>query len=217
MIQFDPEGHIYRVDGVVYPSVTEIIDATVPKPFERAAWFGYRTAQQGRRLDDVRNEAAARGTKVHKILADAALGKGLPDPFDVPGLEGYLEAIDRFLTDNEPEFAEVEEQVYSDDYQYAGTLDGFCTFRAGKYRHQWARYDAKTGRVYPESHFPQLAAYDRAAEERGYGESDVRLVLDLKPTGKYRLVESVDTFEDFLVLKRHWDSIQRRKEKRKKK
>ncbi len=71
--------------------------------------------------------------------------------------------------------------------------------------------------MYPESHFPQIEAYDYAEVENGEPKSDLRMILDAKPTGKYRLIKSTDTFEDFRVLLDHYRSIENRKARKKKK
>jgi hypothetical protein len=215
-IDFDPEAHLYVVDGEPFPSVTTIIKAVVPVPFEKAAWYGIRLARQGKRMDETKNQAAAMGTRVHKLFEDIANGYEV-DPFDYPEEEGFLQAVDRFITENDPEFHDTEVRTASLAYEYAGTLDASCTLRKGKYKGADVRLDVKTGRVYPESHWPQLEAYENAEIEQGKGKSDKRFVLDLKPTGKYRLVESLDTFDDFYVLLRHYNSVEQRKLRRKKK
>ena len=215
-IEFDPEAHLYKVDGKPFPSVTTIIKAVVPVPFERAAWYGIRLARQGKRMDETKNAAAAMGTKVHKLFEDIANGFEV-DPFDHPEAEGFLEAIGSFIEDNDPEFHDVESRTASLVHEYAGTLDAFCTLRKGKHKGCDVRLDVKTGRVYPESHWPQLEAYEYAEVERGKDASDRRFVLDLKPTGKYRLIQSLDTFHDFKVLLDHYRSAEERKLRRKKK
>jgi hypothetical protein len=214
-IEFDAEHHLYKVDGKAFPSVTTIIKAVVPVPFERAAWFGYKAARNGERLDEKRNAKAALGTKVHLALGDWAEGKE-PDPFDYPGCDGFLVALDRFVDTNDPEFYDSEVWTASTKYGYAGTLDVFCEFHKGKHKGALVRLDLKTGRVYPESHWPQLEAYEQAEVERGKQASDVRMVLDAKETGKYRLIKSTDTFQDFKVLLDHYRSIEARKARKKK-
>jgi hypothetical protein len=214
-IEFDPEAHLYTVDGEPFPSVTTIIKATVAVPFERAAWYGIRLAQQGKRMDSTRNEAAVRGTKVHAAFEEIANGE-LVDPFDYPECEGFLDAIEKFIDANDPEFHDAERKTASLEHRYAGTMDAFCTLRKGKWKGSDVRLDVKTGRVYPESHWPQLEAYEHAEIEQGRGASDVRLVLDLKPTGKYRLIPSTDTFDDFRVLLEHYRSLEARKARKKK-
>src|SRR3954471_19060533 len=82
-IEFDPESHTYRIDGKPFPSVTTIIEATVPKPWEQGAWWGWRLARQGKRPDEKRNQAANLGTQVHLALGELAMGR-VPDPFDYP-------------------------------------------------------------------------------------------------------------------------------------
>lgn len=221
-IKFDPARHLYVVDGEPFPSVTTIIKAVVPVPFDRAAWWGYKMAQQGLRMDEKRNSAAVMGTNVHSYFEDVANGWE-PDEFDHSGVgdpdvfHGYVDAVHKFIDDNDPEFHGSEVRTASLEHIYAGTLDAFLTFRKGKYKGKSARIDVKTGRAYPETHWPQLEAYEGAEVERGQPASDARFVLDLKPTGKYRLIESLDTFQDFKVLLDHYRSAEDRKLRRKKK
>jgi hypothetical protein len=220
-IVFEEEGHTYKVDDEPYPSVTHIIKSVVPVPFERAAWFGFKAAQRGERLDDARNAAAKRGSLVHKALETMAKG-GTPDEFDYEHVAGYVEALDKFFDANDPEFHDTECSTASVIHRYAGTLDGFCTFRKGKHKGATARLDLKTGRIYPESHFPQLEAYEWAEVERGKPKSDLRLVLDVKDDEKlakprYRLVQSTDTFDDFFVLLQTYRSMENRKKRMKRK
>lgn len=196
--------------------MTTIIKSVVPVSFEVAAWFGYKAARNGERLDEKRNAAAARGNKVHLALASWASGDE-PDEFDYPDLEGYLIGLEKFILANDPEWHDSETRTASAIHRYAGTLDACATFRKGKHKGALVRFDLKTGRVYPEQHFPQLEAYEWAEVERGRPASDLRFVLDVKDTGKYRLVKSVDTFEDFECLLRHYRSVQNRKKKMKRK
>jgi len=196
--------------------VTTIIKAVVPVPFERAAWYGYKAAKAGERLDEKRNTAANRGSRAHHALQEMAYGR-TPDEFDYEDISGFIVALDRFFEANDPEFHDSECWTASSIHGYAGTLDGFCTFRKGKHKGASCRLDLKTGRVYPESHFPQVEAYEWAEVERSKPKSDFRAVLDIKDTGKYRLVKSTDTFNDFKVLLDHYNSIQDRKARMKRK
>lgn len=210
-IDFDPDAHLYVVDGTPFPSVTHVIGTVVPYD---ASGFHSWCYGQGIRPEDYREKKAALGTRVHKAYESMALGYEV-DPFDYPECEGFLDAIEDFVDKNDPEFHDAECKTASKVHGYAGTLDTFCTFRKGKYKGASARLDLKTGRVRPEANWPQLEAYEWAEVEQGKPASDVRLVLDVKATGKYRLVKSTDSFSDFKVLLDHYRSVEARKARKK--
>jgi hypothetical protein len=215
-LHFDPESHSYTLNGKPVPSVTQIINAVVPKPFERAMWYGWRLAKQGLDPEDKRTEAANLGTQVHLAFASLAAGEKVDD-FDYPDeAAGFIKACRRFIDDHGPEFLASEHKTYSETHSYAGTLDAYVKFTRREYTGRIARLDLKTGRVYPESHFPQLEAYEGAEVERGQDPSDLRAVLKVTPKGSYKIIESTDDFEDFLVLKRHYDSVINRAQRMKK-
>lgn len=72
---------------------------------------------------DALGKAAARGTEVHKVAEQYALGL-TPD---IPsGMEPYVVQCRRFLEDFQPEFQVAEAPVYNLTYHYAGTLDGIA-------------------------------------------------------------------------------------------
>jgi hypothetical protein len=188
----------------------------VPKPFERAMWYGWRLAKQGLDPEAKRIEAANLGTQVHLALASLAVGEKVDD-FDYPDeAAGFIKACRRFIDDYRPEFLASERKTYSETHSYAGTLDAHVKFTKGKYKGRTARIDLKTGRYYPDSHNPQLEAYELAEVERGFKPTDFRMVLKVTPTGRYRVLESTDTAEDFLVLKAHYDSVINRAQRMKK-
>lgn len=84
------------------------------------------------------------GTRVHEVAE--AWAKDTPLPQVSPDMEGMVRSLLQFLDDYCPEFSFIEATVWSEQYEYAGTLDftamfdGVSTFG-----------DYKTGaRVYPE-------------------------------------------------------------------
>ncbi|MEI3508718.1 MAG: hypothetical protein V8R01_06445 [Bacilli bacterium] len=55
MIEFIEEEHIYLIDGVIVPSVTQILNKVFPKKYEGVP-------------DYILNKKASYGTKVHKLI-----------------------------------------------------------------------------------------------------------------------------------------------------
>lgn len=213
-IEFRAEDHTYLVEGIKLPSVTEIIGAVVPRNWEAGVHWGMRLARQGLSPDNTRDKAAALGTEIHVALAELAAGNTV-DKFDYSeNAGGYIDGLERFLDAHQPDFFDSECPTASVSHGYAGTLDAHVKFTRGKYKGRTARFDLKTGKkVYKESHFPQVAAYEGAELECGKDPSDLQLILKVMPTGRYSLIESTDEYEDFLVLLAHYQSIQRRNER----
>jgi hypothetical protein len=210
-LQFDEASHTYTLNGQEIPSVTTIIGAVVPRNWEAGVRWGMRLANQGLDPTEKRDAAARLGTQVHVAFHHLATGVEV-DPFDFPDeAQGFIGGCRRFIDAHGPEFLASERKTYSEKHGYAGTLDAHVKFTKGKFKGKTARIDLKTGkRIYKESHFPQLAAYEQADVERGHDPSDLRFILKVMPTGNYRLVPVTDTFWDFEVLLNHWKSVKAR-------
>ena len=99
--EFDPENHIYTLDGVVIPSVTQIINSILP-PFNVDQWY----------LD--------RGSAVHACAA--MIAQGIEFEYD-ERIKGQVQAIIKFFKEIRPEVLEVEQLLYNETYRFAGTLD----------------------------------------------------------------------------------------------
>lgn len=125
---FDPDGHIYRLDGAEIPSVTQIIRFLSADVDKSRPWL--------------RDEAARRGTVIHETCA--AIDFGEPDAIlDIPNeFSGYLAAYQSFLRDYSPEWDKIEYSAWGthQSYPFAGTID-----RAGTMRGKNVILDIKTG------------------------------------------------------------------------
>lgn len=106
--------------------------------------------------------AALRGTNVHAIIEQYALGHTPDVP---PELEPWHHQIRRFLDDHQPEFEAAESPVYNLQLGYAGTMDMILTVDGVR-----CIVDAKTTEKGPDARSRppygevalQLAAYSRA-------------------------------------------------------
>lgn len=106
-LQFDAESHIYRVNGVVYPSVTQILS-------------GMGLLPDYSKLDPFYRE---RGTAVHACIKMRLLGEEID--WDFEGADEVRPRFDRFLWfDEEYDLKPyvIEEPLHS-RYGYAGTPD----------------------------------------------------------------------------------------------
>lgn len=259
-IVFDEDKHKYTVNGEVYPSVTTIIGATVPKelswwgmkigchaiydllqePSYREAITGettfydpsrghYRLIESGDDLVELLKTAkrttnhemrkgGEKGDLLHKALEYYATKGEVPDPMTAPAEQRprYF-ALARWILDTDPEFLANEVRTASTRFRYAGTFDFRARVGRGPRKGQIGLIDLKTTKyVYPESQFPQLEAYEKAETESGEDPTDFRAVLHLPPEGDAELAVSTDDFNDFLVLLKHYQSIQARKDKMRK-
>lgn len=179
-----------------------------------------------------RDKAGSRGVAVHDALETWARTGLRPDPKMFPEEEeGYVRGLLKFLDhvpSAEPEACEVI--VGSLEYEYAGRYDlriktnqehqvvykrtpkrgdHFAVLAPGR-----LLTDLKTSSgVYP-SHSRQLEAYEKASVECGYDPTDARGILHVTSDGHYEFVRSTAVFDDFLVVKRVWESEQDMKGRR---
>jgi len=173
---------------------------------------------------DSMGNAAERGTSVHKALEDYGNDGTLPNLADFPeSSRGYVKGLARFFQIFQPEIVASEVQVVSVEHEYAGTYDfeaklagkvvqdkGVSHFTPDPDASTFTLGDLKTSRwVYPTSHFAQLEAYEGARVENGREPTEARAVLHVTATGGMALVPSTFTFDDFLVLKRSAEVVDR--------
>jgi len=101
MNTFDPILHRYTIAGRPVPCVTSVLRDLIPG-WSASDWY------------------LERGRSVHACAAFVAQGKN----FTVPECAvGQVKALRRFFTEVKPIVKDVERQVYSEHWQYAGTLD----------------------------------------------------------------------------------------------
>lgn len=170
MLDFNEELHQYTDNGIVIPSVTQILqfagltpDFSMVNPAD-LEW------------------KANLGTQVHAATAlDDEDNLGGYDP----QIDGYMQAWRKFKTECNFLPLVSEQRVYSKKYGYAGTLD-----RIGKLGGADVLLDIKTATVVDLMCVgPQTAAYEAASNEQNksktkYKRYAVKLTLD----GKYKLI-----------------------------
>jgi len=186
---FNEEDHEYKVDGVVYPSVTEIIRFLYRELYD--------TVIQSR-LD----RAAERGRAVHK--ASEALDKYGKVECD-EDIAPYMMAYKHFLQDYKPDWIEIEKPHFHKEYLYAGTPDRF-----GKITYLGERITAlidmkATYLPIKRLIFPQLNGYEKIVDER----PDKLFGLHLERDESYNLIEVPFDDSEFmacLTLHNHMES-----------
>lgn len=165
VIEFDEPTHRYTVDGVVTPSVTQILEAAGISDFSGVP-------------ADVLARAAARGTAVHQaawFLDQDDLDESTVDP----AIVGYLDAWKRFREVTGATMLAIEERVAS-SLGFAGTFDRLADIpKVGR-----TLIDIKTGCKSPS--WPiQLAAYTYARFGKAQSAAVRRMVVALHDDGRY--------------------------------
>ena len=161
-LTFDEAGHIYRLNGLVIPSVT-----TLMKPLSDDF---YRTVNP-----EVLDRAAKRGTAIHNAVENFT-EFGVRDI--APQYAGYFESFLQWWELRKPEPLAMEHKVYHKILRYAGTADLICVIGG-----RLTLVDYKSSaQVNSKLCAVQLEGYDRAFESQGVKVED-RLILHLSKSG----------------------------------
>lgn len=166
-IRLDEATHTYTVDGVITPSVTQILESAGISDFSGVP-------------PEVLRRAADRGTAVH--LATWYDDQGDLDETTLdPAIAGYVEAWRRFKADNGVVIKLIEQRVYS-PLGYVGTFDRLIEMpKLGE-----VLCDLKSGSESPS--WPlQLAAYV-VAHHGSNAAKCRRVAVKLRENGTYSLV-----------------------------
>lgn len=169
-LTFEPEDHVYRLDGVVIPSVTQVLDAA---GFVDATWFTPEATQRG---TDVHEITAIYDRQIDKEKAECAIEKVYPEAI------GYLRAWQSFLAESKATVLDIEQRSYNGVNRYAGTIDRRLSIRGVQ-----TAVDIKTGQPEPW-HALQLAAYAKCEPySRG------RYTVYLRKDATFRVKTHTDT------------------------
>lgn len=194
-IEFEPDGHVYRLDGRVLPSVTQILEP----------YTGLEFVDK-----ELLRRAAEFGSHVHEAchLHDTGqLDEASLDPALVPYLDGWKQ----FLEDSGAVVILSEHRVASRKHGYAGTFDKLMFW--GKSRRM---VDVKSGTVLPRTVGPQVAAYCEAYDEGTRERIRDRYCIHLPGAGKYKSHKLTDArdwnyFKAALVLHQWFYAKRQRK------
>ena len=167
-LQFDEANHRYTYEGRIIPSVTQIISAVGLYEFDFVS-------KQTLAI------AAERGRYVHEMIEwyeQDMLDETSIDPDLLGYFEAYLAAKAAGEIPAKP--TAIEQRVYTEKYQYAGTLDLM-------FGEDWI-HDHKTGLETPVTGL-QLSAYWLAKHE-DYRVKPKRLTAGYyRPDGTYKIVD----------------------------
>jgi hypothetical protein len=185
MLTFEAEKHIYRFDGRIVPSVTQVLE-----PLQHLDGVPWAILEAAREFGSHCHLAC------HLWNIDALDFDAL-DPHLVPYVMGWC----KFLNETGFKVTESETPVHHAEIGYAGTPDCLGTWQ----NTTWV-VDIKSG-VVPCTVGPQLAAYQHAANLRPRR----RLCIQLMPN-EYRLHEQRDLgdFHIFLSALNVYKFLQKR-------
>lgn len=161
------DKHIYRVNGIIKPGVTEILSATGLIDLWSIPVYALEAA---RKL----------GTAAHKMTAlydRGNLNEAILDPFLIP----YLNAWKLFLKETDFKTLAVENRVFSKNFDYCGTLD-----RVGTIDGNLFMIDIKTSTGMYGTVEEQMSAYALAYEEMTGAKIFNMRAIQLRPDGTYR-------------------------------
>lgn len=156
------------------------------------------------RVDKIKDATADRGNNVHDALEMWAMTGELPDPSKFKGeQQGYVTALVAFLNDSRIVPRQSEVLVGSLEHRYAGRFDLEChspfdttvvtkVFPRAKPKHVQlpigiGRLDLKTSKDIYYNTLLQLAGYEGACIESGYGPSDWQGTLNVNKDGRYQI------------------------------
>lgn len=163
-LQFDDEHHIYRLDGVIIPSVSNIME-----PLSGAKYAGIS--------EKTLEKAANKGTSVHNSIENF-IKFGIEDVN--PAHQGYFDAFREWWEKDQPVLVGSECRIYHRILQYGGTVDLLAYIR-GKltlvdFKSTYALSDMTCG-VQLEGYSQALASHDIRVEQKK--------ILHLKKDGKH--------------------------------
>ena len=116
-LTFDDAKHIYRLNGIIIPSVTQVM-----KPLSDET---YRDVDA-----KVLRRAAGKGTAVHNAIENY-LSFGIEDI--EPEHAGYFTAFLRWFSEYNPQVIAAEYRLYHKFMGYAGTADLICIINGRLY------------------------------------------------------------------------------------
>lgn len=181
-LEFDEANHVYRWDGTVVPSVTQIL-----KPLD--------AADLAKVPADTLEFARLRGTLAHKACEYFDQGRLDESSLD-PEIAGYVQSWIAFRQTTGYIPLLTEHRFYNSQMGYAGTLDSF-----GEYGGALAVIDRKTSVSLLPSVGPQLAAYQHAPGIKALR----RYAVQLQRDGSIAKAHAFTDADDWRAFTAHLD------------
>lgn len=183
-LRFESKGHVYLLDGIRIPSVTELM-----RPMTATY---YKTVNE-----DTLANAATKGTAVHEA-AENYIKFGLVDIDEE--YKGYIDAFTGWYDSRKPDPVASEMKFYHKILRYGGTADLLCILGG-----RLALVDYKTtSEISRMLVGVQLEAYKQALRSHGIEVED-KIALHLKKDGTYSeqrfALNDLEAWECFAALR----------------
>lgn len=173
-IEFNEKDHIYTKNGIVLPSVTQIM-----QPLYEAVY--------GKADMNASDNGKSKGKEIHRAIDDYC-EFGMIDISEE--YRPYLDNFIRYIDEHQYEIVASEVMLYHPVYNYAGTIDIIVTNKKGEY----GMIDNKTGDLQPKLHAVQLQAYTDMWSANKMPEIAFKVALGLSDKGyKEHRYEKYDT------------------------
>ena len=198
-----PSGRVYDINDEKLPSVTTILSATKSEE-SKAKLAAWRQREGEKKADQIRDDAAARGTIMHRILEGHIKGAGHMDLTDLGQEAGTMaqNIIDAGLFKPLEEVYGVEVPLYYPGL-YAGTTDV-----VGVYNGRESIIDFKQSNKYKKrewigDYFVQCVAYAMAHNELYGTNIQTGVILISEKNGKvYKY--TCDMADEWQHFKKEW-------------
>jgi len=190
----EPQQRRYLVNGEKFVNVSTIL-GTLSKGDALLHW-AVNLTRDGQDWQEVRDEAAKRGTGAHSLLL-SVLTKGRLALADLPeDHRAFGQAAFRWVRARDPKVDLIECMVACPEHGYAGRLDliaqidGIRTLTDWKSVTKWSYKKSKgeaTDQKLPpyDENLLQLDLYQGALEASGYEPAERGLIVRLGPDGEY--------------------------------
>lgn len=156
-------AHKYTLGGEKLINVTAISGLMDDGKSNGMAYVAAKLTREGLNYLEVWNAARDLGSRVHPHCESFLRGEAIDC---LPEDMGYVDAVEKFLVDSQPEVIALEQIVLS-SRGYGGRFDMIVRFTDGTV---WL-LDLKTGKEYPVEHTLQLSAYRYADGLADYDEA----------------------------------------------
>lgn len=162
--EYDERFYITE-EGVYYPSMTFILECTLPSVPQLFQWVGDKGYEESQRI---KNRAGDLGTYVHEAIEKMIKGEEIrienieltfPNPKEALSIKRSLLGFLNFVAQHQPEFIESEYHFIAEHrgWKFGGTIDCKC-----KIKDKICGIDFKTSNSLYDKHRIQLTGYGQA-------------------------------------------------------
>lgn len=162
-IEFNEKDHIYMKNGIVLPSVTQIMQPLYEQVYGKAD-------------SDASDNGKSKGKEIHRAIDDYC-EFGMIDISEE--YKPYLDNFIRYIDEHQYEIVASEVMLCHPVYNYAGKIDIIARNSKGEF----VLIDNKTGDLQPKLHAVQLQAYTDMWSANKMPEIAFKVALGLSDKG----------------------------------